>query len=213
MFDPALPAEGSPLQSAVMRSQLTSLKALIDAILTVTAAQVDGVVTVPPGDPADASVTLEGGTLHFSFHLPQGATGADGMNGSSGSDGAPGPPGADGQPGPQGADGPQGPPFAQAVVDGVNTLEPWQNASVDVSYDGSNVHFTFAIPRGNDGTNGADGQPGEVSNQQLSDAIASTAQNPADVSPLSMTAEPEYSPPQLQQVLDKLDELLSALKR
>lgn len=38
MFDPAQPAEGSPLQSAVMRSQLTSLKALIDAILTVTSA-------------------------------------------------------------------------------------------------------------------------------------------------------------------------------
>jgi hypothetical protein len=41
----------------------------------------------------------------------------------------------------------QGPPFAQAVVDGVNTLEPWESASVDVTFDGSNVHFTFGIPR------------------------------------------------------------------
>ncbi len=31
-FDPNLPATGSPLASAVMRSQLTSLKALIDAV-------------------------------------------------------------------------------------------------------------------------------------------------------------------------------------
>ena len=26
-----------------------------------------------------------------------------------------------------------------------------------VSFDGTNVHFTFAIPRGNDGSNGSDG--------------------------------------------------------
>jgi hypothetical protein len=204
MFDPALPAEGSPLQSAVMRSQLTSLKALIDAILTVTAAQVDGVVTVPPGDPAAASVTLEGGTLHFSFHLPQGATGADGMNGSSGSDGAPGPPGADGQPGPQGADGPQGPPFAQAVVDGVNTLEPWESATVDASFDGSNVHFTFGIPRGNDGSSGADGAPGEVSLQQLDDAISGTSANTNNVS----TLDNSYADPEMEELRQKLNEMI-----
>jgi hypothetical protein len=45
-----------------------------------------------------------------------------------------------------GKGGRQGPPFAQAVVDGVNTLEPWESAAVDVSFDGSNVHFTFGIP-------------------------------------------------------------------
>lgn len=56
--------------------------------------------------------------------------------------------------GPQGA---QGPPFAQAVVDGVSTLNPGDPATVQVSFDGTNVHFTFAIPRGNDGTNGSDG--------------------------------------------------------
>ncbi len=32
MFDPNLPANGSPLVSAEMRSQLTGLKALIDAV-------------------------------------------------------------------------------------------------------------------------------------------------------------------------------------
>ncbi len=204
MFDPTLPAENSPPQSAVMRSQLTSLKALIDALAAITAAQVDGVVTVPPGDPAGASVTLNGGTLHFSFSLPQGGDGADGMNGSNGSDGAPGP---------QGGDGPQGPPFAQAVVDGVNTLDPWQNASVDVSYDGSNVHFTFSIPRGNDGANGSDGQPGEVSNQQLTDAIAGTAQNPAGVSPLGFSISDPPTQSEVQAILGAYNTLLASLQR
>ncbi len=40
-FDPTLPANGSPLVSAEMRSQLTSLKALIDAIPTPDVTQVD----------------------------------------------------------------------------------------------------------------------------------------------------------------------------
>jgi hypothetical protein len=52
MFAPTLPAQGSPLVSAVMRSHLTSLKALIDAILTVTSATVESTSTLNPGDPA-----------------------------------------------------------------------------------------------------------------------------------------------------------------
>ena len=58
------------------------------------------------------------------------------------------------------------PPFATAVVDSVNTLDPWENATVDASFDGTNVHFIFGIPRGYNGTDGADGgdgAPGEVS--------------------------------------------------
>ena len=35
-FDPALPAANSPLSSAEMRAQLTALKALIDALGTVS---------------------------------------------------------------------------------------------------------------------------------------------------------------------------------
>lgn len=81
MFDPALPATGSALESAVMRSQLTSLKALIDALLTVTAAQVDATATLPPGSPATVSVTVEGNTLHFSFGIPQGQPGDPGPPG------------------------------------------------------------------------------------------------------------------------------------
>ena len=71
-FDPTKPANNSPNSSAEMRSQLTGLKALIDAILTITSAQVDGVNSVPPGNPANVSLSVIGNTLHFTFDLPQG---------------------------------------------------------------------------------------------------------------------------------------------
>lgn len=186
MFDPAQPADHSPLDSAVMRSQLTSLKSLIDAVLGVTAAQVDGVSTLNPGDPATAAVTLAGTTLHFTFAIPQGNAGA------------------------QGDPGPQGPPFAQALVDAVNTLNPGDSATVSVSFDGTNVHFTFGIPRG---AEGVQGPPGEVTNAQLTSAIATTAQNPSGVAPLSQSADSNYNQGQMQQVMDKLDEVLNAIKR
>lgn len=87
MYDPALPADDSPLSSAEMRSQLTGLKALIDAIATITGAQVDGVTTLPPGFAAGASVSVVGNTLHFTFELPAGDTGAMGPVGPQGSQG------------------------------------------------------------------------------------------------------------------------------
>ena len=61
---------------------------------------------------------------------------------------------------PAGPPGPQGPPFASAVVDGVSTLNPGDNATVSTSFDGNNVRFTFGIPRGADGTNGTNGTDG-----------------------------------------------------
>jgi hypothetical protein len=102
MFDPNLPAANSPNSSAEMRGQFNGLKDLIDAIQTITAAQVDATNTVPPGDPAAVTLSVAGGTLHFTFNIPQGANGADGINGSSGSDGSEGPPGPEGPQGPMG---------------------------------------------------------------------------------------------------------------
>lgn len=166
-----------------MRSQFTSLKALIDAIVTLSSAQVVSASTLGAGSPATASVAVQGNTLRFSFGIPQGF---------------------------QGPEGPQGPPFASATVDSVTTLEPAQPAFVNVSFDGSFVHFAFGIPRGNDG---AQGPPGEVSQSTLDNAIATTAQNPASVSSLSQGASSFYDQSQMQQVMDKLDELLAALRR
>ncbi|MCX6853863.1 MAG: hypothetical protein NTV80_03045 [Verrucomicrobia bacterium] len=42
----------------------------------------------------------------------------------------------------------------------MNTLNPGEAATVSVSFDGSNVRFTFGIPRGNDGPQGMQGDPG-----------------------------------------------------
>ena len=80
-FDPAKPAAGSPNSSAEMRGQLTGLKSLIDAVPSVTGAQVDTTNTGPPGSSAGVSVSLSGGVLHFNFDVPQGV---DGLQGPAG---------------------------------------------------------------------------------------------------------------------------------
>ena len=129
MFDPTLPIENTEIDAVQMRAQLTGLKALIDAIQNITAAQVDGVNTVGPGDPAAVNVSVIGTTLHFTFDIPA-------------------------------------------------------------------------------GIDGSEGQPGEVSTQQLDDAINGTSANTNAVSVLgfSVSDPPEQS--EVQQILDKMDELI-----
>ena len=112
--------------------------------------------------------------------------------GPPGPQGVPGPAGAPGNDGAPGTTGPQGPPFASAEVDGVTTLNPGDPATVGAIFDGTNVHFTFGIPRGATGADGgtgpqgpqgdvgpqgptgAQGPTGEVSAQQLTDGLAAT---------------------------------------
>ena len=228
-FDPSLPANGTAVGATEMRSQLQALKALIDAIVTLTAAQVDGVTTLNPGDAATASVSVTGGTLHFQFGLPpgnDGPMGPGGSNGTNGNDGAPG------------VMGPPGPAFANAIVDAVNTLAPGSAATVSVFFDGSNVHFTFGLPGGADGnpgtpgapgidgtngsngTNGLDGAPGapgppgEVTTAQLSTAIDGTSSNTNGVA--TMVTPFTNDPPTLADIelmRAKVNELILALRR
>jgi hypothetical protein len=212
-YDPALPADHSPLVSAEMRGQLTSLKALIDAAPGITSAVVDAVNTVPAGQPAAVSMSISGGVLHVGFDIPQGNDGTDGTNGAdgaNGSDGAPGPTGADGSPGATGPEGLQGPPFATAVVDAVNTLAAGDPATVSVGFDGSNVHFTFGIPQG---TPGMDGAPGEVSDADLAAAIAGTSNSSNAVATLGLTVSDPPTQAEMQSLADKLDELITAMRR
>ncbi len=162
MFNPTLPAPNSPLSSAEMRSQLTSLKALIDAITTLTNAEVDATNTLPPGNPANVTLTINGNTLHFTFDIPPGDQGPQGEQGPQGDTGPEGPQGPSGGP-----PGPEGPP----------------------------------------------GPPGEVTLQQLTDEIATTALNPTTVAPLTFNPDPDYNPAQLQETIDKINELLTALQR
>jgi hypothetical protein len=187
-----------------MRAQLNGLKDLIDAVSGVTSAQVDTVSTLPPGSPAAVMVSVNGNVLHLSFDLPQGNDGGQGQNGT---------------------DGGQGPPFTNFVVDGVVTLNPGDNATVGAAFDGSAVRLNFGIPRGNDGATGGQGQngndggpgpqgpPGEVSNAELQAAITGSSANSNAVAALTFGAGPSYDPAQQQEVIAKVNELISALRR
>jgi hypothetical protein len=112
--------------------------------------------------------------------------------------------------------GPQGPAFANTVVDAVTTLNPTEPAAVGVSFDGSFVRFTFAIPRGNDGSQGAsgsDGAPGEVSAADLATAIATTSSNSNSIGTIGQVADQSYNPAQIQDLINKVDALILALRR
>ena len=84
------------------------------------------------------------------------------------------------------------------MVDSVTTLNPGDAATVQTSFDGSNVHFTFGVPRGNDGT------PGEVTTAQLSSAIDGTSNNTNGVS----TLDSGFADPDLEALRLKLNEMI-----
>jgi hypothetical protein len=185
-YDPALPSNGSPLVSAEMRAQLNGLKDLIDAIQTITAAQVDAVSTGNPGDPAVVTLNVDASTIRFTFIIPRGS---EGPAGQAGQDGAPG----------AGVTG--------AVVDSVMTGNPGDPASVSASFDGSLVHFNFSLPQG------LQGPPGEVTSMQLSTAINGTSSNSNGVPPLGMGVSDPPTQGEVQAIANKLDELINALRR
>ncbi|MDZ4402146.1 hypothetical protein [Prosthecobacter sp.] len=154
-FDPTLPANNSALVSAEMRAQLNGLKDLIDALQTINAAIVDGTNTLPTGSPAQVTLEVTDGTLHFTFAIP---TGPQGETGSSGSDGGQGQQGIQGEPG---------------------------------------------LP----------GAPGEVSLQQLTEAISTTSSNSNNVATLGMTVSDPSTQAEVQQIANKIDELIVMLRR
>ena len=168
MFDPSLPADHSPNSAVEMRGQLNGLKELIDATPGVTSAGVDSVTTVGPGEAASVTISFVAGVVRLGFAIPRGTDGQPRLDGQAGQPGQP---------------GQQGPPFANAVIDSVGTLNPGDNATVSVTFDGSSVHFSFGIPRGATGEQGIQGMPGEVTNgamaSAISSAIADTARNPS----------------------------------
>jgi len=158
-YDPNIPATNAEATSAMFRGQFNGLKDLIDALQNITQAEVAAVNTLPPGDPAVASVTLlNNGSLQFSFGIPQGMTGETGATGQNGTDGQNGQNGMDGQPGQQ-------------------------------------------------------GPPGEVSLQQLADAIATTSGNSNGVDVLSLNVSDPPTQGEMQTLVNKVDELIQALRR
>ncbi len=246
-YDPQWPQNGQNIDADRFRGQFAGIIDLIGNGSGINAAKVDSTNTLPQGSPANASVSVVGNTLHFTFEIPQGQEGPmgqqgppfsqavvdavntvnpgdpaavsvnfDGTNvrftfeiprgndGMNGSDGSQGPQGNDGGQGPPGNDGAQGPPFAQAVVDSVTTLDPGQQATVQTSFDGSNVRFTFGIPRGNDGSGGSQGPPGEISQAQLNSAISGTSHNTNGVS----TLDTGFADPDMEALRQKMNEMI-----
>lgn len=69
------------------------------------------------------------------------------------------------------------------------------------------MHLTFGIPRGNDGSSGSDGSqgpPGEVSQQQLDDAISVTSAKTNNVS----TLDSPFADPDMEAIRQKLTEMI-----
>jgi hypothetical protein len=191
-FNPALPLDGSLVVADVLRDQFNGLAAMIAAITSVNTAVIDGVQTLLPSEQAFVTLTVTDETLHFTFGIPRGDEGVQGV---------------------QGEPGIQGPPFAQAVVDGVTTLPPSAPATVGVSFDGTDVHFSFGIPQGYTGATGEPGAPGEVTLAQLTSAISGTSSNSNAVATLGFVVSDPPTQWQVQQVVNKLDELITALRR
>ncbi len=197
-YDPQWPQNGQLVDADRFRGQFSGLKDLIDALNVILAAQVDAVNTINHNEPATATVNLVGNTLHFSFDIPRGGVGA---------------PGQDGIP------GLQGPPFAQAIIDAVNTLNAGESATVNVFFDGSNVRFTFGIPRGNDGGQGGQGEqgiqgpPGEVTTNDLNAAIGNTLnQSSANTNGVS-TLDTPFADPDAESIRQAYNALVLGLRR
>jgi len=108
------------------------------------------------------------------------------------------------------------PAITGAQVDTVNTGSPGSSASAGVTLNGGVLHFDFTIPAG---------EPGEVTQAQLSNDLVNcqnaavltvlpmTSNNSNGVTTLSMTANTSYDPSEMQAVINKMDELINALRR
>ncbi len=103
------------------------------------------------------------------------------------------------------------PTITSAVVDAVNTLPAGDAATVDVSVVGGVLHLSFGIPEGQSGP------PGEVTQEELDNAIANTlaltSNNSNAVAMMGESADTSYNQPQMQNLLNKMDELINALRR
>src|ERR1043166_7861556 len=185
-FDPNLPTPNTLADANAMRAQLNGLNDKIDAIPGITAAVVDSVTTVGPGQPAMVTVSVIGTVLHLILTLPEG------------------------QPGLPGAPGLQGPPFANVVIDSITTLDPGATASVSVYFDGTLVHLSFGIPRGAQGEQGIQGPPGEVTVTAMNGAIASAIAGTANNTNAVATLDTALADPASEALRQKINELILA---
>ena len=97
-----------------------------------------------------------------------------------------------------------------ATVDSTNTLPAGSAAQASVSVVGDTLHFDFQIP---EGLTGAQGSQGEVSQAALDAAIAGTSANSNGVGALGQMADASYIQPQMQALIEKVDQLIQSLRR
>ncbi|MFO1481862.1 MAG: hypothetical protein U1F71_00725 [Verrucomicrobiaceae bacterium] len=187
MFDPTLPQAGTPIDAVEMRSQLNGLKDLIDAVPAVADAVVDGVTTLTPAEPAQATASFDGSRVHFTFAIPRGIDGASAA------------------------------PITTFIVDAVNILPPEDPPSANATFDGGAVHLVFNLPRGLTGNDGIQGPPGEVTNAALTAALTAaingTSSNSNAVDLIPFTANGTYDVYQQEAIINKINELINALRR
>jgi len=233
-FDPTWPPPHADLTSADFRNQFTGLKSLIDgaysAINDIPAGpegppgpagppgpQGDPGPQGPPGDPGgppgpQGEAGPPGAQGDIGPQGPQGDPGPQGPQGDPG--GPPGPQEPQGDPGPQGPQGEQGPQGAQAppyTYRGewiVNTeYPPWSlvlwNGALWL-YVGQCVDWSFT-PVGQGGN--VVRVSGDVSQADLNDAIAGTANN------VNAIAALDPGETDVPTIVAKLNELINALKR
>lgn len=122
--------------------------------------------------------------------VPAGPPGPEGPQGPAGPAGPEGPMGATGPEGPQGPQGPQGDPGGPPGPEG---------------------------PIGPTGPVGPQGPPGEVTQTDLNNAelnmLSQSSANSNGVNTLGLTADGTYSASQMQDLINKVDELINALRR
>jgi len=80
------------------------------------------------------------------------------------------------------------------------------NNTITVEMSDGGTYGPFTLPAGPEGPQGPQGNPGEVSAQQLSDAIATTSANSNAVDTLAADADQAA-------IIAKLNELINALRR
>lgn len=142
---------------------------------------VEDTETLEPEDEAFVIDDFSNGTHHLTFQIPRGATGTKGdtgEKGEQGEQGIQGPQGIQGEKGDagekgeKGDTGPRGFPGEIGIseiitIDGTETVEPNEKASIIDDQDKNIHHLTFYIPRGETGAKGDTGAKGEQGEQGI----------------------------------------------
>lgn len=95
-------------------------------------------------------------------------------------------------------------------IDSISVVGPFNPPVASVSLVGTELHFTFSIPRGMDGSNGA---PGEVTHATLAAEIAGVVARIRANSHGVGTLDTPFADPDDEALGGKLNELLTARRR